>query len=76
MAKLMGAAGFLLTLMGISGTIDHLAAQPILGFLLNGLNREVFERFEAFSGVEVYANLTVSVLGVVLMVLSDRLGRG
>ncbi|WP_016699536.1 hypothetical protein [Actinoalloteichus spitiensis] len=76
MVKLMGAAGFLLTLMGISGTIDHLAAQPVMGFLLNVLNREVFERFELFSGVEVYANLTVSVLGVVVVVLAGRLGRG
>lgn len=69
MRKFLEVVGFLLLVMGVSGTIDHLAAQPILGFL-NVLNRRVFPT--VVPGYELYANLTVAVLGFAVMVAASR----
>ncbi|AXB46322.1 hypothetical protein [Amycolatopsis albispora] len=67
MRKSLETVGGLLVLMGLSGTIDHLAYQPILGPFLNAFNRYVFPWFEALHGYEVYANLLVAVVGVVVI---------
>jgi hypothetical protein len=69
MRKVVELVGFVLLAMGVSGTIDHLAVQPILGFL-NVLNRFVFPK--ALPGYELYANLAVAVLGLVLLVAASR----
>lgn len=71
--KAVGFFGFVLLLVGVSGTIDHLALQPILGFL-NVLNRFVFPRI--VPGYELYANLTVAVLGLALLVAARRTSSG
>jgi hypothetical protein len=65
MRKFVAAVGFVLLVMGVSGTIDHLAVQPFLGFL-NVLNRWVFP--ELVPGHELYANLVVAALGLAIMV--------
>jgi hypothetical protein len=49
--------GLVLVLMGISGTIDRLFYQPILGPFLNAFNRYVFPNVDVLSGYELYANL-------------------
>ncbi|MGC7093328.1 hypothetical protein ACPZ19_01555 [Amycolatopsis lurida] len=72
MRKSLETLGGLLVLMGISGTIDHLAYQPILGPFLNAFNRYVFPRFDALHGYEVYANLLVGVVGVVVIAAARR----
>ncbi|SFP30700.1 hypothetical protein SAMN05421810_102204 [Amycolatopsis arida] len=64
--------GFVLLVMGVSGTIDRLAYQPIMGSVLNVLNRQVFPRVDVLQGYEVFANLSVAVLGVVLLVAAER----
>ncbi|GAA1289909.1 hypothetical protein GCM10009609_66940 [Pseudonocardia aurantiaca] len=64
--------GLVLVLMGISGTIDHLFLQPILGPFLNAFNRYVFPSVEVLSGYELYANLMVAVIGVVVIVVAER----
>jgi hypothetical protein len=69
MRKAFEVIGFVLLLVGISGTIDHLAVQPIFGFL-NVLNRFVFP--ELLPGYELYANLTVAALGLAVMVAAGR----
>jgi hypothetical protein len=69
MRKFVELAGFLLLVMGVSGTIDHLAVQPILGFL-NVLSRFVFPK--VVPGYELYANLTVAALGLALLVAAVR----
>jgi hypothetical protein len=69
MRRVVEFVGFVLLLMGVSGTIDHLAYQPILGFL-NVLNRFVFPK--TVPGYELYANLTVAVLGLALLVAAGR----
>jgi hypothetical protein len=69
MRKVVELLGLVLLAMGVSGTIDHLAVQPIFGFL-NVLNRFVFPR--VVPGYELYANLTVAVLGLTLMVAAAR----
>ena len=66
--------GFVLMVMGISGVIDHLAVQPVMGGLLNLVHRQVFERFEVFDGHELVANVGVAVLGVLVMLVADRDG--
>ena len=72
MRKAIGALGVLLLLIGISGTIDHLFHQPILGFVLNSFNRWVVPNVGFLAGYEVFANLTVAVLGGVIAVAAHR----
>ncbi|WP_285706350.1 hypothetical protein [Microtetraspora sp. NBRC 16547] len=57
---------------GISGTIDHLAVQPVFGAVLNFFNRVVIPRVDVLTGYEVYANLSLAVLGGVLIIAADR----
>jgi hypothetical protein len=73
MRKVMEAVGVVLLAVGVSGTIDHLAVQPVLGFL-NVLNRVVFPK--VVPGYELYANLTVAALGVAVMVAASRVRPG
>jgi hypothetical protein len=69
MRKIVEALGFVLLVVGVSGTIDHLAVQPFFGFL-NVLNRVVFPR--VVPGYELYANLTVAVLGLAVLLAASR----
>jgi hypothetical protein len=62
--------GVVLVAAGVSGTIDRLLGhQPIFGFL-NVVNRFVIPRVDALAGYELYANLTIAVLGVVVFAAS------
>lgn len=69
MRKAVEFLGFVLLAMGVSGTIDHLAVQPLLGFL-NVLNRWLFPK--VVPGYELYANLIVALLGMVVLVAATR----
>lgn len=71
MRKLIQTVGAVLVLSGISGVIDHLAVQPIFGFL-NFFNRFVIPRVEFLQGYEIYANLSLAVFGVVLLLAAGR----
>lgn len=71
MRKLIQLAGLLLVLSGISGAIDHLAVQPIFGFL-NLFNRLVIPRVDFLRGYEIYANLSLAVLGAVVIFAAER----
>jgi hypothetical protein len=63
-------AGVVLTAVGVSGTIDRLLGhQPIFGFL-NVVNRFLIPRVDGLTGYELYANLSVAVLGVVVFASS------
>jgi hypothetical protein len=63
-------AGVVLVAVGVSGTIDRLLGhQPIFGFL-NVVNRFLVPRVDAIEGYELYANLSVAVLGVVVFAAS------
>ncbi|MGQ0838798.1 hypothetical protein [Actinokineospora sp.] len=73
MRKAIQLFGLLLIVCGISGTIDHLWMQPILGPILNFFNRVVIANVGFLQGYEVFANLTVSVLGIVVIVAADRM---
>jgi hypothetical protein len=70
MRKAVEFAGVVLLALGVSGTIDHLAVQPFLGFL-NVLNRWLFP--EVVPGYELYANLAVAVLGLVVLLAAARI---
>ncbi|GGL19076.1 hypothetical protein [Planomonospora parontospora] len=65
--------GVLLVLQGVSGTIDQVAVQPFMSPFLNFFNRVVVERVDFFAGYEIYANLILAVLGVVVVVAADRI---
>ncbi|GAA0944483.1 hypothetical protein [Pseudonocardia zijingensis] len=59
--------GVVLLAAGVSGSIDRLLGhQPIFGFL-NVVNRFVVPRVDGLAGYELYANLSVAVLGLVLL---------
>lgn len=73
MRKIVQTAGFILVLMGISGAIDHLATQPIMGLFLNAFNRLVVSQVDFFTGYEVLANLLLSVVGLVMIIAGNQL---
>lgn len=73
MRKLIQLFGVLLVLSGISGVIDHLAVQPIFGFL-NFFNRFVIPRVDILQGYEIYANLSLAVLGAVIVLAAEKIG--
>jgi hypothetical protein len=76
MRSALQLAGAVLVAVGVSGTIDRLFGhQPIFGFL-NVVNRFLVPRVEAIAGYELYANLSVAVLGVVVFAASGMSRRG
>lgn len=75
MRKIVQLVGFFLLLAGISGTIDHLWTQPLMGVVLNVFNRFVFPHIDALRGYELYANLTVGVVGFIVLVVAERVTR-
>jgi hypothetical protein len=64
--------GFIMTLQGVSGAIDHLAVQPFMSLLLNFYNRFVIPRVDVLADNALAANLALAVLGVVVMAAGDR----
>lgn len=72
MRKAIQIAGVVLALQGISGAIDHLAVQPFFGIFLNFFNRVVIPRIGALTGYELFANLALAALGVVLVIAAER----
>ncbi|SIO87546.1 hypothetical protein [Nocardiopsis sp. JB363] len=75
MRKSLQGMGFLLTLMGISGAIDHLWTQPILGIVLNAFNRFVVERVPGLQENAILANLGLAACGILLIVVTEALSR-
>ncbi|MFG1753343.1 hypothetical protein [Streptosporangium sandarakinum] len=74
MGKAVQFIGFVMVLQGVSGTIDRLFVQPFMGGLLNLFNRVVIPRLDFLTGYEVYANLSLAVLGAAVLVAADRIG--
>lgn len=64
--------GLFLLAAGISGCVDHLASQPILGLFLNVFNRFVIPRIDALAGYELFGNLVVAVVGAVVLVAASQ----
>ncbi|MGV9327034.1 hypothetical protein ACWDR1_11730 [Streptosporangium sandarakinum] len=72
MVKAIQFIGFVMVLQGVSGTIDRLFVQPFMGIFLNFFNRVVIPRLDFLTGYEVYANLSLAVLGAAVLVAADR----
>ena len=75
MRKSLQSVGLLLTVMGVSGVIDHLWTQPILGIVLNAFNRFVVEQVPGFQENAILANLGLSAVGIMLIVVTEALSR-
>lgn len=73
--KILRLFGLLLVATGISGTVDHLAAQPFMGVVLNAFNRWVVPRVDFLAGYEVFANLALAAAGVVVVVAAGQVTR-
>ena len=73
MRKPIQLLGVVMVLQGVSGAIDHIARQPIFGTFLNLYNRLVVQRLDFLSGYELYANLILAALGVVVVVAAERM---
>ncbi|MFB9710067.1 hypothetical protein ACWDUI_37965 [Streptosporangium sandarakinum] len=74
MGKAVQFIGFVMVLQGVSGTIDRLFVQPFMGVFLNFFNRVIIPRLDFLTGYEVYANLSLAVLGAAVLVAADRFG--
>ncbi|WP_020669404.1 hypothetical protein [Amycolatopsis nigrescens] len=72
MRKAIQFLGLFLLLEGVSGTIDHLLYQPFFGVVLNFFNRIVIPRIDFLAGYELFANLFLAVLGLVIAIAAER----
>ena len=63
--------GFFLLVAGVSGFIDHLWVQPVLGRLLNVFEREVFPRVDLLAEHALWAHAGVAVVGLVVLFATD-----
>lgn len=63
--------GFLLLLAGISGFVDHLWVQPVLGLFLNVFERHVFPRVDLLAAHALLANAGVAAVGLGVLLATD-----
>ncbi|MFB7514841.1 hypothetical protein [Streptomyces sp. NPDC056144] len=70
MKRFLETAGALLALFGVCGVIRELTDG---WFKLMGLTRYLTENVAFMEGREVYVNLVIAALGVVLVVMSGRI---
>ncbi|GAA4562401.1 hypothetical protein [Planotetraspora kaengkrachanensis] len=63
--------GIFLTLQGVSGAIDHLLVQPFFGIVLNFFNRLVIPRVDVLAENALFANLSLALLGVVVVIAAE-----
>jgi hypothetical protein len=59
--------------MGVSGAVDHLWSQPILGVVLNAFDRLVVQNIAVAQENALLANLGLAVGGVVLVVAMEAM---
>ncbi|MGC7102072.1 hypothetical protein ACPZ19_45990 [Amycolatopsis lurida] len=72
MTRVVQLAGLFMVVSGLSGAIDRVASQPILGSVLNVFNRYLIPRIGFLAGFEVFANLSVAALGVGVVTMAGR----
>ncbi|GGP03814.1 hypothetical protein LDL08_29060 [Nonomuraea glycinis] len=75
MRKAIQFAGVVLALQGFSGAIDRVFVQPVMGIVLNFFNRVIIPRVDLLTGYELFANLALAALGVVLIIAAERAPR-
>jgi hypothetical protein len=75
MRKAIQFAGLILALQGFSGAIDRVFVQPFMGIVLNFFNRVIIPRVAFLTGYELFANLALAALGVVLIIAAERAPR-
>ncbi|WP_017578935.1 hypothetical protein [Nocardiopsis valliformis] len=73
MRQFLQGLGALLALMGVSGAIDHLWTQPILGIVLNAFNRLVVQNVAVLQESALLANLGLGACGIVLVIAVESL---
>ncbi|MEU3017133.1 MULTISPECIES: hypothetical protein [unclassified Nocardiopsis] len=73
MSRALQGLGALLVLMGVSGAVDHLWAQPVFGIVLNAFNRLVVGHVDVLRENALLANLGLAVCGVVLVIAVESL---
>ncbi|MFB7590855.1 hypothetical protein [Streptomyces sp. NPDC056169] len=69
MKKLLEAVGFLLVVFGVCGAIRELTDG---WFKLMGLTRFLTDNVWFMEGRELFVNIVIAVLGLVLLIVSDR----
>ncbi|WP_030757065.1 hypothetical protein [Streptomyces griseus] len=72
MKRFLEVTGFLLTVFGVCGVVRELTDG---WFSLMGVTRLLTENVWFLEGREIFANIVVAVLGLVLMIVSDRVGK-
>ncbi len=73
MRKSLQGLGVLLSLMGVSGVIDRIWAQPIMGVVLNAFDRHVVSAIPRLEENAILAGLGLAVCGIVLVVAMESL---
>ena len=73
MRKLLQGLGSLVFLVGVSGAIDHLWTQPVLGIVLNSFNRLVVQNVAPLQENALFVNLGFAACGAVLVLAMEAL---
>ncbi|MEU9855525.1 hypothetical protein [Streptomyces sp. NPDC047974] len=72
MKRFLEVAGFLLTVFGVCGVVRELTDG---WFSFMGVTRFLTENVWFLEGREVFTNLVIAALGLVVMIVSDRVER-
>ncbi|MFE6226966.1 MULTISPECIES: hypothetical protein [unclassified Streptomyces] len=72
MRRFLEVSGFLLTVFGVCGVVRELTDG---WFSFMAATRFLTEHVGFLEGREVFANIVVAVLGLVLMIVSERAGK-
>ncbi|WP_282695258.1 hypothetical protein [Streptomyces sp. CC208A] len=72
MRRFLEVTGFLLTVFGVCGVVRELTGG---WFSFMGATRFLTENVGVLEGREVFANIVLAVLGLVLMIVSERVGK-
>ena len=71
MRTVISLVGLFVALQGALGAVDHLFGATILGFVFNFFNRVVLPQLGFLAGYELFANLVLAAIGVIIMVAAQ-----
>lgn len=76
MRTVIQLVGLFVALQGALGAIDHLFGATLLGFVFNFFNRVIIPQLGFVTGYELFANLVLAAIGVIIMVAAQAVPVG
>ncbi len=76
MRTVISLLGLFVALQGALGAVDHLVGQTLLGFVFSLFNRVVLPQLGFLTGYELFANLVLAAIGVIVVVAAQAVPVG